>query len=167
VRRERAVAVIIGYKVVKSAVWLGLAATLVVMTQMGLGDRLQGLAEHLQHHPGAWSVELARWVMKASTHRGLWTVALALTGDAALSLVEAWSLWRGHWWGPWVVVVSSGSLLPFEVVSIVRHHHVVRVAVFLVNLAIVVYLARKALREGRERRKGRREASEAERAAGH
>ncbi len=148
-RRERAVAAIIAYKVVKAVVWYGLAATLVVMAHLGRAEPLHGLVEQLRHHPGAWSVELASVVMKATTHRGLFTVALALTADASLSLLEAWSLWHARWWGPWVVVVSTGSLLPFEVASIVRHPHVVRVAVLVVNVAIVVYLARKALRERR------------------
>jgi uncharacterized membrane protein (DUF2068 family) len=49
------------------------------------------------------------------------------------------------------VVVATGSLLPFEVVSFVRHPHLVRAAVFLLNVAIVAYLARKALRERRAR----------------
>ncbi len=146
-RRERGLVVIIAYKIVKAALWLALAATLGVMTRMGLGDRLLGLADHLRHHPRAWSLELAGLVVRASTHRGLWTIAVALVADAAVSLVEAWALWEGHWWGPWLVVVGTGSLLPFEIVAIARHRHVVRVMVFLVNLAIVVYLARKALRE--------------------
>jgi uncharacterized membrane protein (DUF2068 family) len=152
VRRERGVVAIIAYKVVKAAVWVVLAITLVVMAHLGLGDRLQTFADRLQHHQGAWSLELARWVMKASTLHGLWTVALALVADAAASLVEAWALWHAHWWGPWVVVLSTGSLLPFEVVAFVRHGHLVRLAVLLVNLLIVIYLANKALREHRERR---------------
>ena len=58
---------------------------------------------------------------------------------------------HGHWWGPWLVVVATASLLPFEVVSFVRHPHVGRALILVVNLAIVAYLTRTALREHRER----------------
>jgi uncharacterized membrane protein (DUF2068 family) len=147
VQRERGVVLIIAYKLGKAALWLVLAAVIAVMTGMGLGADLLGLADHLRHHAGAWSLELADVVTRAATRRGLWTVVVALVADALMSVLEGWALWHGHWWGPWLVVVSTGSLLPFEVVAFLRHPHAVRAAVFLVNLAIVAYLARKALRE--------------------
>ena len=50
-----------------------------------------------------------------------------------MSLVEGWALWHGHWWGPWLVVAATGSLLPFEVVAVVRQLHAVRVVLFFVN----------------------------------
>jgi len=152
VRRERGVVWIIAYKLVKAATWFVLAAVIATMTGMGLGADLLGLASHLRHHAGAWSLQLADLVTRAATRRGLWTLVVALVADGLMSVLEGWALWHGHWWGPWVVVVATGSLLPFEVVSFARHPHAVRAFVFLLNLAIVVYLARKALRERRERR---------------
>ena len=151
-QRERGVVLIIAYKFIKAATWFVLAAVIAVMTGMGLGADLLGLAGHLRHHTGAWSLELADLVTRAATRRGLWTIVVALAADGLMSVVEGWALWHGHWWGPWLVVVATGSLLPFEVLSFARHPHVVRAFVFLLNLAIVVYLARKALRERRERR---------------
>jgi uncharacterized membrane protein (DUF2068 family) len=153
VQRERGVTLIIAYKLVKAATWLVLAAVIAVMTGMGLGADLLGLAAHLRHHAGAWSLELADLVTRAATRRGLWTLVVALVADGLMSVLEGWALWHGHWWGPWLVVVATGSLLPFEVLSFARHPHVVRAFVFLLNLAIVVYLARKALRERREGRR--------------
>ncbi len=151
-QRERGVVLIIAYKLVKAAVWFVLAAVIAVMTGMGLGADLLGLAGHLRHHAGAWSLDLADLVTRAATRRGLWTVVVALVADGLMSVLEGWALWHAHWWGPWLVVVSTGSLLPFEVVAFARHPHLVRACLFLLNLAIVVYLARKALRERRERR---------------
>ncbi len=145
---------IILYKVIKATLWFVLAGVIAVMSGMGLGTEMLGLADHLRHHAGAWSLELAELVIRAATRRGLWTIVVALLADGAMSLLEGWALWHGHWWGPWLVVVATGSLLPFEVVAFVRHPHVVRAFVFGLNLVIVVYLARRALRERRERRAG-------------
>jgi len=151
VRRERGLTIIIGYKLIKGGLWLVFAVLLIVLMQMGIGDEIQGIADHVRHHSGAWSLELADMLVRASTRRGLWTLFVALIADGSLTLVEAWALIRGHWWGPWLVVVATGSLLPFEIIALVRHPHVSRALLFAVNLLIVWYLGRKALREHRAR----------------
>ncbi len=123
------------------------------MMRMGLSAKLEGAARgHLRHHSQAWAIQLAELLTRASTPRGLVTIIVALVADGTLTLVEGWALIHGHWWGPWLVVVATGSLLPFrEVVALARHPHVGRALILVVNLAIVAYLIRKARREHRER----------------
>jgi uncharacterized membrane protein (DUF2068 family) len=142
---------IIAYKVVKGCLWLVLAVTVVVLMRAGLGDHVVAWSERLRHHSRAWSVELADLLVRVVIGHRLWGLVVALVADGGLTLVEGWALWRGFWWGPWLVVVATGSLLPFEVVSFVRAPHVSRAAVLVVNALIVWYLARKALREHRMR----------------
>jgi uncharacterized membrane protein (DUF2068 family) len=156
-QRDRGLVVIIGYKLGKGVLWWIFAGVLVVLMHLGLEDRMLGVADHLRHHAHVWSLKLAELVVRASTRRGLWTITVALIADGTVSLVEGWALLHGHWWGPWLVVVATGSLLPLEVVSFVHHPHPVRAFVFLANLAIVVYLARTAMRELRVRRHERRD----------
>ncbi len=115
--------------------------------RMGLADRLHGVAEHLRLHARVWSIKLAELVVRAASRRGLWTIVVALLADGLFSLIEAWALLRGQIWGRWLVVVSTGSLLPFEVIALVRHTHVVRALLLAINVAIVVYLVRNVLRE--------------------
>jgi len=150
-RRERGLTLILWYKFVKGGAQLVLAAAVVVLMHMGLGQDLLGLAEHLRHHARAWTLYLADLLVSASTARGLWILTVAMTADGGFSLFEGWALSRGHWWGPWLVVAATGSLLPFELVALVRHPHWGRVTVLVLNVAIVWYLARKAMREHRER----------------
>ncbi len=147
VRRERGLVVIIAYKLVKGGLWLVFAAVILVATRMGLGDRLLGLADHLRHHARAWSLMLAELVVRAASRRGQAIIVVALLADGVMSLVEGWALWYGHWWGPWLVVAATGSLLPFEVLAVIHRFHPIRVGLFFVNAAIVAYLARKALRD--------------------
>jgi uncharacterized membrane protein (DUF2068 family) len=151
VRRERGLVVIIAYKLVKGALWLVIAVVLSVLIQMGLGGELLTFAEHLRHHAHAWSLDLAALVVRAANRRALWTIVVALVADGAFSLVEGWALLYGRWWGAWLVVVGTGSLVPFEVLALARHPHAVRAALLGVNVAILVYLARKAMRELQER----------------
>ncbi|HEX8791436.1 MAG TPA: DUF2127 domain-containing protein [Polyangiaceae bacterium] len=153
-KRERGLVLIIAYKLVKGILWLILACVLLVMMRMGLGAKLEGIAGHLRHHSQAWAIELAELLTRASTPRGLVTIVVALVADGTLTLVEGWALIHGHWWGPWLVVLATGSLLPFEVVALARHPHVGRALILVVNVAIVAYLIRKALREHRQRAAG-------------
>ncbi len=151
VQRERGLVLIIAYKLTKGVLWLVFSVAIVVLMRMGLGDHLLGVAHHLTLHAHPWSLALAGLLVRASTRRGLWTIVVALLADGTLTLVEGWSLLHGRWWGPWLVVVATGSLLPLEIVAFVRHPHLVRFVVLAVNVAIVVYLARKAAREHRIR----------------
>lgn len=151
-QRERGLVLITGYKLVKGGLWLVLALVLVVLERMGLEARLLGFADALRHHAHAWSLEFAKLVLRAASPRGVRTIMVALVADGTVSLLEGWALLHGHWWGPWLVVVATGSLLPFEVVAFVEHPHAIRAALFAANVAIVIYLARTAMRERREKR---------------
>lgn len=150
-RRPRGLIVIIAYKLIKGVLWLAFAVALPVLVHFGFGNWVLGIAAHLQHHAGAWSVALGKLVARAASRRGIIVILVALVADGSASLVEGWALIHGAWWGPWLVVATTSSLLPFEVLAFLRHRHLVRAAVFLANAAIVWYLARTALRERHER----------------
>jgi uncharacterized membrane protein (DUF2068 family) len=166
VHRERGLVLIITYKLGKGGLWLVLALGLAIGIHLGIGHRLAGAAEQLRHHAThAWSLALARLLVRASTPRGLWTMVVALLADGVVSLIEGWALLHGRWWGPWLVVVATGALLPYELFAVARHPHLGRVALLVVNLAIVVYLARTALRE-RRRERHRGEAPTSDRPGG-
>lgn len=149
--RERGVVVIIAYKLVKGVLWMIFATALVVSIHLGLADRVVGISEVLRLHARPWSLEAASLVLRASTRHALWTLTLALYADGVLTLVEGWALFHGKWWGAWLVVVATGSLLPFEVNAFARHPHAVRAFLLLVNALIVVYLARVASQHARSR----------------
>jgi uncharacterized membrane protein (DUF2068 family) len=68
-------------------------------------------------------------------------IALALI-YSAVRLAEAYGLWREKHWAEWFGVISAGLYLPFELVHMVRHPSGLTIAVILLNVAIVIYLAR-------------------------
>jgi len=57
-----------------------------------------------------------------------------------LFLTEGVGLWFLKRWAEWFTVIITSSLLPIEVYEIHRHPSVVKVAVLVVNVAIVAYL---------------------------
>jgi uncharacterized membrane protein (DUF2068 family) len=78
--------------------------------------------------------------------RLLWLVA-ALVGDSLVSGVEGWALGRGYAWGAWLVVAATSTLLPVEVIEMSYRTSAGRVILFAVNLTIVLYLLRRAMKE--------------------
>jgi uncharacterized membrane protein (DUF2068 family) len=151
---------IIFYKLGKGALQIIACAVLAILLAAGLDRELAGLDAALREHfTSGWSARIAAFVVRHLNGKVLRFGALALGADGVLSLGEGWALHRRHWWGPWVVVVASGSLLPFELYEIGKHARIGRILLFAVNAVIVAYLARRALLEHRERVRVRAEAA--------
>ena len=151
---SRGVRAIVLYKALKATLQLVLALTLIVLLPHGLPAELHTLAGVLrQHVTHAWAIELAALLERGSTRHGLVLASVALGLDGTLTAVEAAALRTGRPWGAWLVVVASSSALPFEVLELARSLRPSRAVLLAVNLAIVVYLARRAWREREARRR--------------
>ena len=74
------------------------------------------------------------------TDARLWAAARIAFAYAALRFAEAYGLWKSRSWAEWMAFISGTLLLPFEVRELLRGVTVVRVALFLGNLAIVFYM---------------------------
>lgn len=141
------VRLIVGYKWVKAVLEVALAVTFVIFARRGGLAALQEAAAALEHHvTSRWSVLAGRAVARAISGRGLHVAEIGLALDGILSAVEGWSLWRGYRWGAWLVVVATATPLPLEVHHLVRTHGISRGALVLLNVAVVVYLARRIAR---------------------
>lgn len=147
---------IILFKAIKGGLQLVAAVAIFIALLLGISHQLAHLEIGLrQHFASGWSSRLAFWVARHANTRFLRIGGFAFSADGALSLVEAWALHHRHWWGPWLVVVASGCLLPLEILEIFRHPHLGRVLLFLLNAGVVAYLARRAMREHQERKEQR------------
>ena len=149
---DAALRAIVLYKLIKAVAQSALGIGIFGMVLTGHAGALQRLAEALRHHASqAWALQAASFLMRVATPRHVELTAVALLLDGALSGVESWALHTRRWWAEWLVVIASGSLLPYEVFELLRHARAGRVLVLVVNAVIVVYLARRAWRRGRPR----------------
>jgi uncharacterized membrane protein (DUF2068 family) len=142
------------YKAIKAVSQLALALILIVLLPRGLPDELHALAGALRHHvTHAWALELAALIERGSTRHGVVLASIALGLDGSLTALEAAALRSGRSWGPWLVVVATGALLPFELLELVRSLRPSRALLLAINLAIVLYLTRRAWHERTSRRR--------------
>jgi uncharacterized membrane protein (DUF2068 family) len=73
---------------------------------------------------------------------------------AILHFVEGVGLFLGKRWAGYLTVIATGSLLPLEIFEIARKPSAVRIAVLLVNLAILDYVAVTLRQEQRSKAGG-------------
>lgn len=64
---------------------------------------------------------------------------------ALIRFSEAYGLWRGADWAKWLGIISGGIYLPFEFYELARQFTVFKLAITLINIAVVVYLVRVKL----------------------
>ena len=69
----------------------------------------------------------------------MWTVIAALY--SALRFVEAYGLWLARRWGEWLALVGVAIYVPFEIYALTLGVSVLKVALLLLNLVLVAYLA--------------------------
>jgi uncharacterized membrane protein (DUF2068 family) len=90
-------------------------------------------------------------VAKATNHHVGEIAALGFA-YALIRLAESYGLWRGKHWAEWLAVISAGSYLPLELQHFPRHPTLLNAGVILVNIVIVLYLARLLTRQRAHRR---------------
>jgi uncharacterized membrane protein (DUF2068 family) len=146
-RRDLGVRLIVLYKATKAVAEVLLALGLVALAASGEIAVLRSLAEGLRDHVASrWSLTAGRLLGALVSPRGVHLLETGLLLDGVLTAFEGFSLARGFWWGPWLVVAASALPLPLEIVEIARAGSPLRIALAAVNLAVVVYLVRRLAR---------------------
>jgi uncharacterized membrane protein (DUF2068 family) len=147
---------IILYKLIKAVVETLLGIAAVWLLARGAEAGAATLAEVLiEHFTGGWSLEAATLIVVAATTGHVKFVALAAFADAVLSAIEGLALRAGRWWAPWLVVIATGALLPWELWELARSPRWGRVVILLINVAVVAYLLRTVVREHRAQKLAR------------
>src|SRR5262249_34437965 len=132
-------------------------AVLAVAALRDGGNWLRDLAAQLRgHFTGMWAMHLADLLVRASSPRSLGIAAAALSADGSFVLFEAWALRRRFSWAPWLRIVAPAALLLFEAYELGQGIRVGRLAFFVANVAVVVYLVRRRHAETLERPPSRR-----------
>lgn len=146
--RPAALQAIIVYKLFKAAAEALLGVAAVWLLARGAEAGAATLAEIvLEHVTAGWALEAATVIVRIATSGHVKFIAVAAFGDAALSAVEGLALRAGRWWAPWLVVIATGALLPWELWELARHPRISRLGILFINLAVVGYLMHGVLRE--------------------
>ena len=93
---------------------------------------------HIKHryHYADVFLKLARDV----TDKQLLMVAVLALLYSTLRFFEAYGLWRKRAWAEWVAFASGAIYLPFEINELFHRLTPISVGIFVINLAIVIYM---------------------------
>ena len=75
------------------------------------------------------------------TDKKVWAVATGALAYSMLRFIESYGLWRERAWAEWLAMISGAIYLPFEILELVRRPDWIRLMIFLINLAVVLYMA--------------------------
>ena len=103
-------------------------------------DVAESFLEWLRVSPDAHYAQVFLNLADQVTDSRLWAVAAGALAYSALRFVEAYGLWTERAWAEWLALVSGAMYLPFEVYEIARRPDAIRIAIFLINLAVVLYM---------------------------
>src|SRR5437879_352935 len=152
IKQDVGLEAIILYKLIKAVVEALLGVAAIYLLLRGAEAGAATLAEILlEHFAGAWALEVATAIVVVATSGHVKFIAVAAFADAILSAVEGLALRAGRWWAPWLVVIATGALLPWEVIAAVRKPGWLRIGILAVNVAVVAYLLVTVARAHRAR----------------
>jgi uncharacterized membrane protein (DUF2068 family) len=150
VKRAIGLEAIIDYKLIKAVAEAALGIVLLVFLLRGAEAGAATLAQMvIDHSSRAWALQAATAIVLTGTTAHLKLATAGAFADAVVSAVEGLALRAGRWWAPWLVVIATGALLPWELIRALRRPGWLRVAVLVINAAVVVYLLRTVAREHR------------------
>jgi uncharacterized membrane protein (DUF2068 family) len=134
---------IIAFKALKSALLAALGIMLLVTRHRDATD-LIGRAVMVLHLPVTSHLVQRALAMAANltVHR---REALAATafGYSLLLGTEGVGLHYRKPWARWFTIIATASLIPLEIYECVREVHLVRFLVLIINVLVVIYLARR------------------------
>jgi uncharacterized membrane protein (DUF2068 family) len=138
-KRQGAVVVIGGFKLVKGVLLLTLAAGVLSHINADWEQTLAHVIRSFNADPDSryFTGLMAKVGHLAPNH------SLVLIGTACYGLlfcVEGAGLLRQKRWAEYLTVIATGSFVPLEVYEIIKHVTAIKVMVLVLNVAIVVYL---------------------------
>lgn len=139
-KRDRFLQLIAVFKFLKAILFVLAALGAFGLMHHGVADRARewgsalafGSGQHIVRH-----LVMQLLALSKSKIAALGVVALFYAG---LFLTEGIGLWRERRWAEYLTVILTGSLLPFEIYEIAHHVTLLRIATFVVNIAVLVYL---------------------------
>jgi uncharacterized membrane protein (DUF2068 family) len=131
---------IAAFRFAKAAVLIVAGTSVLHLVHGDVGAAAERLVEKFHLNPGNHHLILAIARVSKLSPGHLREIGLASFFYAGLFIIEGTGLWLLKRWGEWVTVVVTSSLLPFEIISVWRHATLPRIVIFVVNVAIVLYL---------------------------
>jgi uncharacterized membrane protein (DUF2068 family) len=103
-------------------------------------DVAESFLEWLHISPDTHYAQVFLNLAEQVTDTKLWFVAIGAAAYSTLRFAEAYGLWKERAWAEWLALISGAIYLPFEIYELARRPDWIRLAIFLINLTVVLYM---------------------------
>lgn len=156
-RHNRWIIAIGVFKLVQAAAFTLLGIGAIRLLHKDLLDIAEHLILALRFNPEGRFVSLILGQVALIDPHRLRQISAAIFVIAALDAIEGAGLVLEQAWAEFATLVLTASFLPLEFLAILRHPSWIRVALTIINSAVVLYLLEFAKKRMKERRNRRRE----------
>lgn len=128
------------FKLVKAALLIAVGVGALKLLHKDVAGAVEHWVELLRLDPNNHYIDTALEKASSLTPDKIKELGLGSMVYAGLFLTEGIGLWLEKRWAEWLTVVITSSLIPIEIYEIYRHPTAIKIAVLLINIAIVAYL---------------------------
>src|ERR1700722_7540500 len=128
------------FKVLKASILIALGVGALKLLHKDVAGTVEHWVEFLRLDPSNHYIDAALEKVSNIKPDKIKELGLGSMVYAGLFLTEGIGLWREKRWAEWFTVIITSSLVPIEIYEIHHHPTPVKIAVLLINIAIVAYL---------------------------
>jgi uncharacterized membrane protein (DUF2068 family) len=139
-RQLKALRLVASLELIKGLFVLGVGFGVLSLVHRDAWDVAAGLLRFFHVSQDRHSAQVFLDLADHVTDAKLWLIAGGAAVYSTFRFVEAYGLWKARAWAEWVALLLGAFYLPFEVYELFRRITTARVAVLMINLAIVLYM---------------------------
>ena len=128
------------FKLVKAALLIAVGVGALNLLHKDVAGAVEHWVELLRLDPNNHYIDIALEKASNLTPDKIKQLGLGSMIYAGLFLTEGIGLGLEKRWAEWLTVIITSSLIPIEIYEIYRHPTAIKIAVLLINVAIVAYL---------------------------
>lgn len=129
------------FEAMKGGLVLLLGFGVLALIHRDVDDMAERLVDFLHINPDGKLSDLFFRLADKATDKNLLTLAVVALIYSAIRFVEAYGLWHERAWAEWFALISGCVYLPFEVMGIIHHPHLLHWAILIINVLIILYMA--------------------------
>jgi len=133
---------IIVWKFVKAVVLVGLGITAFALVHSDIQALALRAVRWLGLDPAGHRVARALAMAAGLTPDRIAVIGVGAIIYACVMMLEGWGLHRRRTWAEWLTIILTSLLIPIEVYELARYPSLGKVLTLVVNVLIVIYLAR-------------------------
>ncbi len=139
--QRRALRTIASIEALKGVVAIAACLGLLSLVHRDLHHIAESFIGHVGLDPGAHYPAMLLHDIDLLHDARLRSLMLAATGYAAVRFAEGYGLWNARRWGEWLGALSGSIYVPFELEHWIRCPSAVAIAVMVLNIGVVAFLA--------------------------